>query len=124
MVKKKMYKRIQELKKKGYGKLEIGRKLRLDPATVRKYYNMSGDEYRKYQLERLTREKVFEDYKEEILGVYESNGNRKLNMSAVYDYLEERFVRLPGGVFFARSFSPELQTKFPRYRVGNSINFE
>ena len=52
MVKKKMYKRIQELKKKGYGKLEIGRKLRLDPATVRKYYNMSGDEYREYQLER------------------------------------------------------------------------
>ena len=104
MVNKKMYKRIQELKKKGYGKIEIGRKLRLDPATVRKYYHMSGDDYRKYQLERLTREKVFDEYKEEILAVYESNGNRKLNMSAVYDYLEERFKKLPGGEKSLRNY--------------------
>lgn len=104
MVNKKMYKRIQELKKKGYGKLAIGRKLKLDPATVRKYYHMSGEEYQRYQIETLTREKAFDEYKEEILAVYESNGNRKLNMSAVYDYLEERFITLPGGEKSLRNY--------------------
>ena len=111
MVNKKMYKRIQELKKKGYGKLAIGRKLKLDPATVRKYYHMSGEEYQRYQLETLTREKAFDEYKEEILAVYESNGNRKLNMSAVYDYLEERFITLPGGEKSLRNYIHFLEER-------------
>ncbi len=78
MVEGRMYKRIQELKKKGYGKLSIGRKLKLDPATVRKYYSMTPQEYRNYKRETLTREKLFDEYKSEILSVYESNGYRKL----------------------------------------------
>ena len=104
MVDKKMYQRIQDLKKKGYGKLAIGRSLKIDPATVRKYFNMSAKEYRKYQLETLTREKMFDDFKDEILSVYESNDYRKLNMSGVYDYLEEKFLKLPGGEKSLRNY--------------------
>jgi len=40
MVRKKMYKRIQKLKRNGYGKIKITAMLGLDPATVRKYYYM------------------------------------------------------------------------------------
>ncbi len=104
MVKGKMYQRIQDLKKKGYGKLEIGRELKIDPATVRKYYSMSIVEYRVYQETTLTREKVFDDYKDEILAVYESNENRRLNMSGVYDYLEEKFTELPAGEKSLRNY--------------------
>jgi transposase len=104
MVDRKMYQRIQKLKKKGYGKLAIGRNLKIDPATVRKYYSMSAEEYREYQNETLTREKVFDNYKGEILSVYESNDNRKLNMNAVYDYLEEKYTKLPGGEKSLRNY--------------------
>ena len=55
MVNAKMFRKIQELKKRGYGKLAIGRKLNIDPATVRKYYNMKADEYHRYKLETLSR---------------------------------------------------------------------
>lgn len=46
MVDRDMYQRIQDLKKKGYGKLAIGRNLKVDPATVRRYYEMSAKEHR------------------------------------------------------------------------------
>lgn len=104
MVDRKMYQRIQDLKKKGYGKLAIGRNLKLDPATVRKYYSMIPEEYRTYQRETLTRGKIFDEYKSEILAVYESNEYRKLNMSGVYDYLEEKFKALPAGEKSLRNY--------------------
>jgi len=104
MVDRKMYQRIQRLKKQGYGKLAIGRKLKIDPATIRKYYSMDAEDYRKYQGETLNREKVFDEYKEEILSVYEKNNFNKLNMSGVYDYLEEKFITLPAGEKSLRNY--------------------
>ena len=99
-----MYQRIQELKTKGYGKLAISRKLKIDPATVRKYYSMSAEEYRKYQTAAMEREKVFDGYRKEILSVYKVNGNRVLNMSAVYDFLEEKYGKLPAGEKSLRNY--------------------
>ncbi|GMT43271.1 MAG: transposase for insertion sequence element IS21-like protein [bacterium] len=104
MVESKMYRRIQDLKKRGYGKLAIGRNLKVDPATIRKYYAMSAEEYREYRIETLTREKLFDDFKDEILSVHESNDYRKLNMSGVYDYLEEKFIKLPAGEKSLRNY--------------------
>lgn len=104
MVDRKMYQRIQSLKKQGYGKLAIGRKLKIDPATIRKYYSMNAEDYRKYQGETLNREKVFDEFKEEILSVYEKNNFNKLNMSGVYDYLEEKFITLPAGEKSLRNY--------------------
>ena len=109
MVKRRMYQRIQELKKKGYGKNEIRKSLKLDPATVRKYFHMRPDEYRRYAEARRSRIKVFAECAEEILLVYRENRNRRLNMSAVYDYLEERFGRLPGGEKSFRNYIHHLE---------------
>ncbi len=111
MVDRKMYQRIQNLKKQGYGKLEIGRKLKLDPATVRKYYSMYANDYLKYQKETLHREKVFDDFKEEILSIYEINNYNRLNMNGVYDYLEEKFITLPGGEKSLRNYIHFLESE-------------
>ena len=91
-----MYQQIQNLKKQGCGKLEIGRNLKLDPATVRKYFDMKPSDYLKYLNKTLERLKIFQSYKHKILLVYENNKNQKLNMSAVYDFLEEKYGNLPG----------------------------
>ena len=50
MMSKNMYQEIMKLKKKGYLKSEISRKLNIDPETVAKYYSMSEAEYRGYAL--------------------------------------------------------------------------
>ncbi len=94
MVNSKMFRKIQELKKRGYSKLAIGKKLNIDPATVRKYYNMKADEYHRYKLETISRDKLFDSFKDEILSTYKSNNYQKLKMSGVYDYLEEKFKKL------------------------------
>ena len=72
MVERKMYQQIQSLKKQGSGKLAIGRKLKIDPATVRKYYPMNAEDYLKYQKETLHREKIFDDYKDEIKSKFDN----------------------------------------------------
>ena len=49
MVKKKMYERIQKMKKMGKNKKEIAKELEFDPATVRKYHYMSASQYNSYR---------------------------------------------------------------------------
>ena len=95
MVTKKMYRKIQENKQKGQLKSEISRELKLDPGTVAKYYDMSEQDYQGYEQVHRYRGKVFDRYRDGILGVYERNGFEKLPMSAVYDYLEELHGELP-----------------------------
>ena len=104
MVTKSMYQEVLKLKKKGYLKSEIARKLNLDPETVAKYYRMSEAEYRGYALEHMYRDKSFDRYREEILEVYGKNGYQRLPFSAVYDYLEERYGSLPGGEKTLRNY--------------------
>jgi len=95
MVTKTMYQEIQKCKKKGCLKSEIARKMKLDPGTVAKYYNMNEKEYREYANSLMYRDKAFEGYKEDILELYELNDSKKLLISAVYDYLEEKHGELP-----------------------------
>lgn len=104
MVTKSMYQEILKLKKKGYLKSEIARKLNLDPETVAKYYRMSEKEYRGYAIKHMYRDKSFDQYREEILEVYRRNGYRRLPVSAVYDYFEERYGSLPGGEKTLRNY--------------------
>lgn len=108
MVRKKMYKRIQKLKRNGYGKIKITAMLGLDPATVRKYYYMRPEKYNEYQVDLLERKKAFEAFEHEILEVYGLNDFKRLNMSAVYDYLEERFTDLPGNEQTLRNYIHHL----------------
>ena len=110
MVKKAMYQKIQELKRQGKTRREIVTGLGLDKKTVKKYYNMEESEYLEYRGELLNRDKIFEKYKDEILEVYEKNDNRRLNMASVYDYLEEKYVRLPGNEKTLRNYISYLRT--------------
>jgi len=94
MVKRQMYQKIQRYKAQGYSRKRIAVELDLDRGTVRKYYDMPEESYRHYLLVRGERKKTAEEYQADILEVYQANQNRRLNMAAVYDYLEEKYGRL------------------------------
>jgi len=96
MVKKIMYQKICSLKRQGLRKSEITSRLNLNIKTVNKYYNMTEEEFRVYQRSILVKEKVFDQFEKDIVEVYESNDFNKLNMCAVYDFLEEKHGELPG----------------------------
>ena len=90
MVKKRMYQKIQDLKKRGYSKSWMSRELQLDRGTVSKYFDMTETEYRAYQNSTQYRSKNLDEYRNDILEIYRENGYRKLNMASVYDCLEEK----------------------------------
>ena len=94
MVKKRMYQKVHTLKKKGLSKVQTGKELGLDRKTVRKYWNMSEMEFQEYQSNMRYRDKKLDSYKECILEIYRENAFRKLNMTSVYDCLEERHGNL------------------------------
>jgi len=96
MIRKKMYEKVQLFKRLGYSISEITSQLEIDPKTAAKYYAMDGREFKTYRREHMFRDKVFEEYEKDILKVYEMNEFHKLNMSAVYDYLQEKYGTLLG----------------------------
>lgn len=104
MVKKYMYKKIQNYKKQGLNKGEIAIKMKIDAKTVAKYFDMNENEYKEYQKKLLFRDKVFEGYKTDILKVYEKNEFKNINVSAIYDYLEEKHDKLPGNEKTLRNY--------------------
>ena len=104
MVKVKMYKQIQFLKRQGFSKTEIARELMISPKTTVKYFRMGEDAFRLYQQQHMYRDKALDVYEKDILGVYEQNEFKKLNMSAVYDYLEEKHGCLPCNEKSLRNF--------------------
>lgn len=104
MITKKMYPQIQSFKRQGHSQKDIAQELNIDPKTVAKYYYMAEEEYSAYRRQRLFRDKVFGEYEQEILDVYASNDYQRLNMAAVYDYLEERYGKLPGNEQTLRNF--------------------
>jgi len=111
MIRKKMYKQIQTFKEQGYAKGKIADTLGMDPKTVAKYYDMDERDFRLYRQEHMFRDKVLEAYEKDILEVYEKNEFKRLNMSAVYDYLEERYGKLPANEQSLRNYiSYLLQT--------------
>jgi hypothetical protein len=96
MINKTMFKEVQACRRQGYSQGSIVKALELDPRTVAKYFAMEEGDYRAYRQDHLFRDKAFDDLRREILEVYEANGFRALQVSSVYDYLEERYGVLPG----------------------------
>jgi len=94
MIRKEMYEKVQACKRGGYSISEISSELAIDPKTAAKYYAMDGSDFKAYRKEHMFRERVFEEYEKDILDVYEMNEFQRLNMSAVYDYLEEKYGTL------------------------------
>jgi hypothetical protein len=104
MIREKMYKKIQNYKRQGYSKKEILTMLGKDPKTVAKYYALDERGFRSYRREHMFRDKALERYEKDILEVYEKNEFAKLNMSSVYDYLEERYGELPANEQTLRNY--------------------
>ncbi len=96
MVNKAMYQKILQLKLQGCPQTVIAEKLNVDRKTVRKYWNMSEEQFRKRRQSYVSREKSFASYKDEIFEIYKNNDFERLPMSSVYDYLEELCGSLPG----------------------------
>ncbi|GAG94166.1 unnamed protein product, partial [marine sediment metagenome] len=104
MIREKMYRKIQNFKRQGYSKTEIITRLGKDPKTVAKYYALDERGFRSYRREHMFRDKSLERYEKDILEVYEKNEFAKLNMSSVYDYLEERRGELPANEQTLRNY--------------------
>jgi len=104
MIREKMYEKVQLFKRQGYSKSEITSDLEIDPKTAAKYYAMDGRKFKAYRREHMFRDRVFEEYEKDILEVYQMNEFGKLNMSAVYDYLEEKYGTLSGNEQTLRNY--------------------
>jgi len=104
MIKKAMFKQIQTFRRQGYSKGAIGRTLKINPRTVAKYFAMEEEDYRDYRRDHLFRDKVFDPLQEEILEVYKANLFRPVLVSSVFDYLEEKYGRLPGNEQTLRNY--------------------
>jgi len=110
MIREKMYEKVQLFKRQGYSKSEITSDLEIDPKTAAKYYAMDGRKFKAYRKEHMFRDiwdmgyGVFEEYEKDILEVYQMNEFGKLNMSAVYDYLEEKYGTLSGNEQTLRNY--------------------
>ena len=104
MVKKEMYRKIKRLKQKGLSKSKIADDLNLNYRTVTKYLKMSEQDFREYQKHQLYKEKIFDPYMDDILDIYAANSYQKINMAAIYDYLEEKHGPLPGSERSLRNF--------------------
>lgn len=104
MLKTNMYKEIKELKHRGNSKSYVAKVLKIDRKTVQKYWDMTEKEYQEYLLSLLFRSKGFDQYKDEIIKVYTANDFKKLQISSVFDYLEEKYPALPATEKSLRNF--------------------
>ncbi len=84
--------------------------MEIDPKTAAKYYVMNGRQFKAYRKEHMFRDKVFEEYEKDILKVYKMNEFQKINMSAVYDYLQEKYGTLSGTEQTLRNYIDYLIT--------------
>jgi len=104
MIKEKMYEKVQLFKRQGYSISEISSDMEIDPKTAAKYYVMNGRQFKAYRKKHMFRDKVFEEYEKDILKVYKMNEFQRINMSAVYDYLEEKYGTLLGSEQTLRNY--------------------
>jgi len=104
MINKAMFRQVQAFKRQGFCKASIVKALELDPKTVAKYFAMEEEDYRAYRQEHLFRDKAFDAFRREILEVYKANEFQKLQVSSVYDYLEEKYGALPANEQSLRNY--------------------
>lgn len=90
-----MYEEIQNYKKSGLFKADIVEKTKRDWKTVRKYYNMTKDEYEVYRDSLSSRKKILDPFSDEIIGIFNELGNRPLQATSVYDLLLEKHGEMP-----------------------------
>jgi transposase len=88
MVREEMYNKIQALRRSGYSIRRCAREVDIDRKTVRKYWNMSPDEYVAYLAKCMSRTKILDPYRDEIVLKMETYPN--ITAAIVYDQLREK----------------------------------
>lgn len=96
MVNHNVFNRIKDCMKLGLNKSETADKLGLDRKTVSRFWSMSLEEFTVWRKQASRRKRKFSLFQEEILKIYQLNGNQPLNKASVFDVLEERHGTLPG----------------------------
>lgn len=84
-----MYAEIQKRKRLGYKKQRAARELDIDTKTVRKYWDMTEEEYITEWLESKERSKIMEPYREYVLGKLREHS--EMTSAILYDNLREEF---------------------------------
>lgn len=82
-----MFAKIKELKELGYKKYRAAKQLKLDIKTVRKYWDMTDEEYAAYLEETKERTKIMDPYREFILGYLRTHP--EITSGIIYDRLRE-----------------------------------
>lgn len=73
MVDTEMHVEIQKLKRRGYSRRAVGREKDIDRKTVRKYWDMSEDEYAQCLLDSRIRTKKLDPYRDYIVSQLEEH---------------------------------------------------
>ena len=84
-----MYGQIQQLKSMGYKKQRAARELDIDTKTVRKYWNMTDEEYAIALMESKERTKNMDPYRDYVLSKLQTH--REITSAIIYDNLLEDF---------------------------------
>jgi transposase len=104
-----MYARIQELKALGYKKLRAARQLDIDTKTVRKYWDMTEDDYLAYLDETKERSKIMDPYRDFVLERLMTHS--EISSAIIYDNLRETFFNFEPSYRSVRLFVCTLREK-------------
>jgi transposase len=84
-----MFAKIMELKQLGYRKLRAAKHLNIDVKTIRKYWEMSQDEYISYVQETKERSRIMDPYRDYILQLLRDYSD--LSSGCINDKLREKY---------------------------------
>lgn len=87
----KMYMEIQKLKALGFKKTSVSKKLRIDFRTVKKYWNMSAQEFELQKEATSVRVKKADDYRDDM--IYWLIQYPDMTSAQMYDWLVEKYGR-------------------------------
>lgn len=104
-----MYSEIQKLRKLGYKKQRAARQLNIDTKTVRKYWNMTEEEYVAYIMETKERSKIMDPYYHYVLDKLKTYP--EISSAIIYDNLREDFVDFSPSYRSVRLFVCNLRVK-------------
>lgn len=104
-----MYADIQRLKRIGYKRNRVAKRLGIDAKTVRKYWDMSQDEYLAYLLETKERSKIMDPYKDFIEDLLKQHPD--ITSAIICDRLREKYPDFQPSTRTARLFIKNLREK-------------
>jgi transposase len=105
-----MYQQVKKLKEIGHTITSIASLTGLDFKTVKKYLQMSHEEYQSYFASFKQKVKCFDPYREEIIKIFQGANTSKVQASAIYDHLEEIYGDLPASERSFRNYMAHLRS--------------